>query len=75
MTQEQAWYLKKSVVWTLILAVGPLALPLVWLSPHFSRTYKTVLTLLLLLLTAFMIYGGLMMRDKLALYGIDLDAH
>lgn len=39
------WYLTRGGVWLGILVAGPLALPLVWMSPRFSRTAKWLLTI------------------------------
>ncbi len=35
----------------MVLSVGPLALPLVWLRPRFSAVWKTGITIAILLLT------------------------
>lgn len=49
------WYLKPLVVFILILAAGPFALPLVWMSPSFKRWHKAVITILISLLTIWLI--------------------
>ena len=38
------WYYRVSYVVAMLLLVGPLALPLVWKSPHFSRSAKSIWT-------------------------------
>ena len=36
--QPQEWYFRKSYVVAMLLLVGPLALPLLWRSPYFTRS-------------------------------------
>lgn len=48
------WYLRPVSVVIAILALGPLAIPLVWISPAFKKWVKAALTVLLLLLTIWM---------------------
>jgi len=54
--QPQEWYFRRSYVVALLLLVGPLALPLLWRSPYFSRAARwgwtsLVTTVALLLFT------------------------
>ena len=49
------WYLKPLVVFIIILAAGPFALPLVWKSPSFKGWQKIVITIVLVILTAWLI--------------------
>ncbi len=49
------WYHKPVIVFVAILIVGPLALPLVWMSAAFKRWHKILITVLLILLTAWLI--------------------
>ncbi len=72
MIDKSNWLFKKGPVWALILIVGPFALPLLWFSPHFTKTSKLYLTALLILLTLLMLYGGLMLMDLAKQYGIPL---
>lgn len=56
--QSAAWYYQP--LWILVLAllaIGPLALPLVWRSPRMSRTEKTAFTTAILLYTAMLAWG------------------
>ncbi len=46
-----AWYLTKKSVFLGLAIFGPLALPLVWMSPKFSRTQRIVLTVITVVLT------------------------
>lgn len=41
-----------AVLLWLFVAMGPLALPMLWRSPHFSRRTKTVLTVLVIVIFA-----------------------
>ena len=51
---QEKWYFKTSSLVIAFLCVGPLALPLAWLNPHFSRTLKLVITVVVLILTYLM---------------------
>ena len=50
------WYFSTSVVVIALLSVGPFALPLVWLHPHYNRTKKIVLTVGVIVLTIWCYY-------------------
>jgi len=52
------WYFRTSVLVIALLSVGPLALPLVWFHPRYSRKRKIVLTLVVIALT--LVFGALM---------------
>ncbi|MGF1883938.1 hypothetical protein [Vibrio splendidus] len=45
------WYYRAGFVFTLLFVIGPLALPLVWLSPALSRGKKGVITLAMVTFT------------------------
>jgi hypothetical protein len=49
------WYLKTSTLVVGFFLVGPLILPLVWLNPHYSKTKKSVITGICLVIT-FILY-------------------
>jgi len=49
------WYFKSSTVIFAFLCVGPLALPLVWLHPDYSRTKKIVVSVIIVVLSYFII--------------------
>ena len=49
--KEMKWYLRPVMVLVAILAVGPLAIPLVWLSPAFKKWVKIIITIVLVMLT------------------------
>ena len=44
--QASEFYFRKTYVVTMLLLVGPLALPLLWQSPNFSRTSRWVWTVI-----------------------------
>lgn len=45
------WFYRAGFVLTLLFVVGPLALPLVWLSPALSRLTKWLTTVLMVILS------------------------
>ncbi|MFA5320438.1 MAG: hypothetical protein WBE75_03105 [Candidatus Omnitrophota bacterium] len=62
---QRKWYFKKSVLLLIFLSVGPLVLPLIWLSPEFSRRIKIILTIAILVLS----YLAMMMTMRFV-YGL-----
>ena len=52
--QQEKWYFKKSSLVALLLLLGPLALPLIWLNPRFSRTIKVITTIAVVILTYYL---------------------
>jgi len=51
---EQKWYLRTSVLVIAFLCVGPLALPLVWINPRFSRAAKIIISLITIILSYYL---------------------
>ena len=49
----EPWYLKTSVLIGGFLCAGPLALPLIWINPRFSRRSKIWITVVVLFLSIF----------------------
>ena len=49
------WYFNPLVIFIIILAAGPFALPLVWRSPSFKKWQKITITLALIILTMWLI--------------------
>jgi len=45
------WYFRTTFIVIAVCSVGPLALPLIWWRPQTSRTWKIVLTVVILILT------------------------
>ncbi|MFH0763340.1 MAG: hypothetical protein V1925_05595 [Candidatus Omnitrophota bacterium] len=60
--QEAKWYFKTSCIVTAFLCVGPLALPLVWFNPRFSRKTKIIVTSITIVLSW---YVGLLLINSL----------
>jgi hypothetical protein len=49
--KKAPWYFKTSTIVIALLSVGPLALPLVWARPRWSRATKTIVTVVVLVVT------------------------
>ena len=49
--QKTKWYFKTSTLIIVLLSVGPLALPLLWLNPTYSKAKKIIWTLIILALS------------------------
>ncbi len=56
------WYFKTNWIVIAFLCVGPLALPLVWLSPRFSQKTKIIITIITIILSY---YLGLLVVNSL----------
>ena len=50
-TPKVKWYFKTSFLVIAFLCVGPLALPLVWFHPRYSKVAKIIVTIMILILT------------------------
>ena len=48
------WYFKTSSLVIAFLCVGPLALPLLWVNPCFSRKKKIIITVIVVVLTYYL---------------------
>jgi uncharacterized membrane protein YvbJ len=51
MPKQQKWYYKTVTVIVAFLAIGPLALPLVWFNPRYSQKTKIIATVIVIILT------------------------
>lgn len=51
---KDRWYYRIDAVVIALLCVGPLALPLLFLSPKFNRQMKVLITLFVILLTVWL---------------------
>jgi len=49
------WYFKTGILVTAFLCVGPLAMPLVWFHPRFSRKTKIIVTVAAVIITYYSI--------------------
>ncbi|MCQ9206374.1 MAG: hypothetical protein NG740_00610 [Omnitrophica bacterium] len=52
--KETKWYFKTSWLVILFLSIGPLALPLVWINPGFSRNRKVIISVIAIVITYFL---------------------
>ena len=52
--QPDKWYFKTSNLIIAFLCVGPLALPLLWFNPRFSKQSKIIITILVIILTYYL---------------------
>jgi len=57
---ETKWYFSTFVVVVGLLSVGPFALPLVWLHPHYKKITKIILTIVII---GFSIWSYFIARD------------
>jgi len=53
--KKEKWYLKTSVFVVALLCVGPLALPLLWINQHFSMRMKVIISVIVIILSYYMI--------------------
>jgi 4-amino-4-deoxy-L-arabinose transferase-like glycosyltransferase len=61
-SEETKWYFKFFWVVAALVSVGPLALPLVWFHPRYSRKTKTIVTFATLILSW---YIGILLMHSL----------
>jgi hypothetical protein len=59
--KKPSWFFSKASVILSIITVGPLALPLIWYHPTYSRNKKIVITVFVLALTYFL--GAAMIKS------------
>ncbi len=67
MIEEQIpkkWYWKTSTLIIAVLSVGPLALPLVWFNPHLSRKKKVIYTMIMAVVSYFLIVWSIQAYNK-----------
>lgn len=62
---KMKWYLRPAWVVVMILAMGPLAIPLVWMSPAFKKWLKVTITVLLILFTIWTIKASVSLYNTL----------
>lgn len=48
------WYFKTSILIAALLAVGPLAFPLLWLNPRYTKKSKIIWTVVIVVLSYFL---------------------
>jgi len=54
-TKNIKWYLRPSMVIAALLVSGPFAIPLVWMSPAFTKAAKIATTILTIVLTVWLV--------------------
>lgn len=59
------WYLKPLAILVAILAVGPFAIPLVWMCPSFKKWHKVLITILVIFVTVAAIKESLKIYNAL----------
>ncbi len=57
------WYLKPASVILALLIAGPLAIPLVWMSPAFKKRHKAFITALVILITVWLIKTSVVLYE------------
>lgn len=50
-TIKEKWYFRTSIIIVSLLCVGPLALPMVWFHPSYSKLKKIVITIIVIVLS------------------------
>ena len=63
--QSNKWYFSTPALIGLIIVVGPLALPAVWMNPRYKIMTKAIITVLVMLLTVLLIYLMVAMYSRL----------
>ena len=53
------WYLRPVTIFIAIIAIGPLAIPLVWISPALKKWHKIALTAVIAFLTLWMVKASI----------------
>lgn len=51
------WFYNPLIVIAALLLMGPFAFPLLWKSPSFSRFWKILLTVAVIVMTVYMLWG------------------
>jgi hypothetical protein len=63
---KSRWYLSPiAVILLLFFVLGPLGLPLLYKSPHFSKALKIILTIVVIIYTAYLIYETIQITREL----------
>lgn len=52
--QQDKWYFKTPMLIIAFLCVGPLALPLLWFNPRFSKRSKVIISIIVIILTYYL---------------------
>ena len=63
---KSKWYYRPvAVILLLFFILGPLGLPLLFKSPHFGKTSKILLTIAVLIYTAYLVYATIQITREL----------
>jgi hypothetical protein len=65
---REAWYLRTSVLIVAFLAVGPFALPLVWVNPRFTAAKKAVVTAVMVAVTGLLLWLSVYSLKQISTY-------
>jgi hypothetical protein len=68
LSEKTPWYFKSSFITIMFLAIGPLALPLLWWHPKISRTWKIGLTIVISVLSWYLFQGMMQSLNTLDEY-------
>ena len=52
--ERSYWYFKTTFLVIAFLCVGPVALPLLWINPRYSKERKIIITIIVLILSCFL---------------------
>ena len=63
--QSNKWYFSLPALIGMIALLGPLALPAVWFNPRYNFLMKFVITIIILLLTVFLVYLMFAIYDRI----------
>lgn len=63
---REKWYYKTYFLILMFLCIGPLALPLFWANPRYSKTNKIVSSVIVIILTYFLVAA--MMKSTKAIF-------
>ncbi len=65
-TGRSKWYYKPvALILLLFFILGPFGLPLLYKSPHFGKTSKILLTIAVLIYTAYLVYATIQITREL----------
>ena len=53
--KQDKWYFKTSALVIAFLCIGPLALPLLWLNPRFSKKTKIIISVIVIILSYYLV--------------------
>jgi hypothetical protein len=63
--KKEPWYMSKKVLVMTFVAVGPLALPLLWMNPKISMFYKVLWTVVTIAVTWWLVVVSIEAYQKL----------